>query len=196
MDRKLVHKILRGGLALLLLLTSCATTVQEGEKPLRKDVSIAGYKLGSVERHDTVKTLHIPRATVLYREPHLQTELSNLIINEFTKEQTFEVVPRAEEADATLFVTLNDIKQNAIQYTDQKQDEWAAGVAQAWLVQVFADVKLVDNRTGEVLWSNNNMRGSYDFMPTGDFLDLRREAINQACADLAKEICDNITEPW
>jgi hypothetical protein len=85
---------------LLLLLAGCqTTTVQEGEKPLKKDVSIAGYHLGSLPRQDNVHKLFIPRATVLVREPHLQTEFINILISEFTKEQTFEVVPREEEAD-------------------------------------------------------------------------------------------------
>jgi len=201
MDRPLVQRPVYGVLALLLLAGCMTTTVQEGPKPLRKDVTIAGYKLGSIERHDTVKTLHIPRVNIQYsdawsREPHLQMEVTDLIINEFTKEQTFEVVPRAEEADATLQVTLRNIKQSAIQYTDRKEDRRAAGVAQAWLMQVYADVKLIDNRTGEVLFADPNMHGSYDFMPTADFMEARREALHQAYADLAKEIRDNVTEPW
>jgi hypothetical protein len=182
---------------LLLLLAGCqTTTVQEGEKPLKKDVSIAGYHLGSLPRQDNVHKLFIPRATVLVREPHLQTEFINILISEFTKEQTFEVVPREEEADATLKTTITDIKMNSIQYVDSKQDQWAAGTPTAWRVYVHADVVLVDNRTGEELWRANAMRGRYDFDPGSDFLDARREAILQACGDLSKEICDNISEPW
>jgi len=182
--------------ATLLLLAGCQTTVQEGEKPLKKDVSILGYTLGSPKRHDDLHKLYIPRATVLAREPHLQTEFVNVLISEFTKEQTFEIVPRAEEADGTLKTTITEIKMDSIQYVDSKTDRISASTPTAWRVWVHADVVLTDNRTGEEVWRANNLIGTYDFNPVADFTEVRREAILQACGDLSKEICDSISEPW
>lgn len=184
--------------AMLLLLAGCQTTVQEGEKPLKKDVSILGYTLGSPKRHDDLHKLYIPRAAIKpeVHEPHLQTEFINVLISEFTKEQTFEIVSRAEEADGTLKTTLTELKMNAIQYVDSKTDRISASTPTAWRVWVHADVALIDNRTGEEVWRANDMRGTYDFNPVGDFTEIRREAILQACADLSKDICDNVSEPW
>jgi len=182
--------------AALVLLAGCQTTVQEGEKPLKKDVSILGYTLGSPKRHDELHTLYIPRATVLPREPHLQTEFVNILISEFTKEQTFEIVPHAEEADGTLKTTITKIDMNAIQYVDSKSNRNAADTPTAWRVWVHADVVLTDNRTGEEVWRANDLRGTYDFNPVADFTEMRREAILQACGDLSKDICDNVSEPW
>lgn len=184
--------------ATLLLLAGCQTTVQEGEKPLKKDVSIFGYTLGSPKRHDEIHKLYIPRATVRtdLNEPHLQTEFINVLISEFTKEQTFEIVSRAEEADGTLKTAITKIDMNSIQYVDSKTDRTSAGTPTAWRVGVYANVVLIDNRTGEEVWRSDGMRGTYDFNPAGDFTEIRREAILQACADLSQDICDNISEPW
>ncbi len=182
---------------LLVLLAGCGTTtVPEGTPPLSKDVSIAGYRLGPPAREDGIRTLHIPRVKNNTREPHLEMEVTSILINEFTREQSYLVVPRKDEADGVLDVTITELKINTVRFSNEETRTDERGVPVEFMVVVRADVAMINARTGEAVWKLPEMRGRYDFTPGGDFLDAKREAIIQACSDLSREICDAATEQW
>lgn len=184
-------------LALVCILAGCGTTVvPDGKPPLSKDVSIAGYRLGPPSREDGIRTIHIPRVKNATREPHLEMELTSLLINEFTREQSYQVVPRKEDADGVLQVKVTDVKLNTVRFSNEETRTAQRGVPVEFVALVSADVEMINARTGEVVWKMPEMRGRYDFMPAGDFLEAKREAIMQACSDLAREICDAASEQW
>ena len=179
-------------------LAGCTPTVPGDGRATSKPVSIGGYKIGAPEKRDGITAINIPRVTIdsSIREPHLQTEFTSVIINEFTKEQSYQVVPSAEDADGTLKVEIKDIKMDSVRYVDKAQNAQARGVPVEYVILVHADVTMVDTRSGEALWHIPGMRGRYDFTPAGDFGDAKREALLQACGDLAREIVDAASEQW
>jgi hypothetical protein len=189
-------------LSAFIVLTGCTTTVKEGEKPVKKDVSILGYRLGSIPREDTIYKIHVPRFVDKMqgiREPHLQMEATNLLIDELTKEQTYYVVPRRAEADGILRVTLTHLKMSPTRYVETEREgdrdkRW--DVPAGYQVQVFADVRMVNAQTSNTVWHAPRVRGKYEFLSYGSFLEQRREATMQACADLAREITETATERW
>lgn len=184
-------------LALVCLLVGCGTTVvPDGTPPLSKDISIAGYRLGPPAREDGIRTLHIPRVGNATREPHLEMEVTSLLINEFTREQSYHVVPRKEDADGVLQVKITEVKLNTVRFSNAETRTDQRGVPVEFVAMVKADVEMINARTGEVVWKMPEMRGRYDFMPGGDFLEAKREAIMQACSDLVREICDAASEQW
>ena len=126
----------------LLLTTGC-----ERERSADAPVSILGYTLGSPQREDNIKKLHIPRISYIpskVNEPHLLMEVTNQIIDEFTKEQTYEVVPNASEADGELRVQLVDLKFRPTQFVDKNDNANAAGVATAFRAVVYANVTMYE----------------------------------------------------
>ncbi|MCX7846557.1 MAG: LPS assembly lipoprotein LptE [bacterium] len=179
------------------LLASCGTSVvPDGKPPLAKDVSIAGYRLGPPAREDGIHTIHIPRVKNVTREPHLELEVTSLLINEFTREQSYHVVPRKEEADGILQVKITEVTLNAVRFSTEETRQALRGVPVEFVATVSADVEMLNARTGEVVWKLPGVRGRYDFIPGADFTESRREAILQACSDLAREICDAASEQW
>lgn len=180
----------------LLLTTGC-----ERERSADAPVSILGYTLGSPQREDNIKKLHIPRISYIpskVNEPHLLMEVTNQIIDEFTKEQTYEVVPNASEADGELRVQLVDLKFRPTQFVDKNDNANAAGVATAFRAVVYANVTMYEYQDGEPvqIWSRNNVRGKYDLLTTDDISVTRHQAILLACSDLALHICELAVERW
>ncbi len=182
------------------LLFGCATTeTSDGEKPLGKKVSVLGYDFGSPKRDDNIKKIFIPRFHDETREPHIQMEATNLLINEMTREQTYIVVPRRKEADGVLYVNLKKISMGSVRYIDKSQsneDERNRGVPIEYKIVVLADIEMLDAKTGDAIWKEKNVRGKYDFSVPDAFLEGKREATIQACADLAKEITEAAVERW
>lgn len=185
--------------AMAVALAGCKTTVTTGERAEKKGVNVLGYTFGPPQKQDGVTKLHIPRAEMdnqKVREPHLQMEFTNKLIEEFTKEQSYKVVPHADEADGILRVKITELKMNSVRYVDQSQNDQARGVPIEFNITVHADVTMVDTRSNEMLWFQPGMKGRYDFIPSGDFAEAKREALLQACADLSREIVDQASEQW
>jgi len=181
------------------LLFGCATTeTSDGEKPLEKKISVLGYDFGSPKRDDNIKKIFIPRFHDETREPHIQMEATNLLINEMTREQTYIVVPRRNEADGVLYVNLKKLSMGSVRYIDksQSEDDRNRGVPIEYKIVVLADIEMLDAKTGKAIWKEKNIRGKYDFSVPDAFLEGKREATIQACADLAREITEAAVERW
>ena len=185
-------------LALLAATAGCKTTTTVGDRQAKKPVTIAGYSVGAVEKQDGITKLFVPRVTLgsKVREPHLQTEFTSVLINEFTREQSFAVVDKAEDADGVLKVTLTEVSMNSVRYVDKSQNSQARGVPIEYTIVIRANVALIDTRSGEPLWNLEGMKGRYDFTPSADFGDAKREALLQASGDLAREIVEAASEQW
>lgn len=184
------------GAFLLTLIAGC-----ERDHSADTPISIMGYTLGSPQREDNIKKLHIPRISYIpekVNEPHLLMEVTNQIISEFTKEQTYEVVPTAEEADGELRVQLVDLVFRPTQFVDKNDNANAAGVATAFRAIVYANITMYEYQDGEpvAIWSRSRVRGKYDLLTTDDISQTRHQAILLACADLAQHICEQAVERW
>jgi hypothetical protein len=181
----------------LAMLPACTTTDTQGEKPVKKDISIAGYQFGSPPRPDDIYKIHVPRFGNQTREPHLQMEATNLLIDELTKEQTYYVVPRRDEAEGVLNVTITELIMSPTRYVETDRldgKDWNLPVG--YRVQIFADVRMVNAQTSNTVWHAPRVRGKYEFLSHGSFLEDKREAIIQASADLAREITQTAVERW
>ena len=184
------------GAFLLAFTTGC-----ERDHSADAPITVLGYTLGSPQREDNIKKLHIPRISYVpdkVNEPHLLMEVTNQIISEFTKEQTYEVVPTAEEADGELRVQLVDLNFRPTQFVDKTQNANAAGVATAFRAIVYANITMYEYQDGEpvAIWSRSRVRGKYDLLTTDDISVTRHQAILLACEDLAQHICEQAVERW
>jgi len=153
--KSVLSKISKGIISLLtvLLIFGCTTveTMEDG-KVTKKTVSILGYNLGPPAREDGIYKLYIPRIGNQSKEPHLQMEATNLIINEFTKEQSYYIVPRPDEADGVLNVVITKISMSPIRYVDRKINKNAAGVPLEFRVVVYANVEMQNAKSKKTVW--------------------------------------------
>jgi len=182
-----------------LLLFGCTTVeVSQNGKVTKKSMSLFGYDFGPPKRSDGIYKLYIPRIGNQSREPHLQMEATNLIIDEFTKEQSYYIVPRENEADGILDVVITKISMSPVRYIDKSRDKAAQGVPVEFRVVVYASVEMKNAKTKKKVWKINKITGRYTFntTPNFPFQEAKRTAIIQACSDLAHEIIDNSVERW
>ena len=193
---KKLYKLLNVLLTAVLFFGCSTMETTEGDKPVEKQFSVFGYDFGSPKRDDNIKKIFVPRFHDETREPHIQMEATNLLINELTREQTYIVVPRKKEAEGVLFVTLKKISMGSVRYVDESQSRKERGVPIEFKVVVIADVEMLDAKTGDPVWKERNIRGKFDFDAPEAFLEGKREATIQACADLAKEITQTAVERW
>ena len=183
----------------VMFMFSCTTVeTSENGKVTKKNISILGYDLGPPKRNDGIYKIYIPRIGNQDREPHLQMEVTNLIIDQFTKEQSYYVVPRAKEADGILNVVITKILMSPVRYVDKSQSKQAQGVPVEFRVVVYANIEMLKAKTKKKVWSLNRVTGKYTFNSTREypFQEAKREAIIQACSDLSREIVDNSVERW
>ena len=195
---KNLYKIISLVLTVVLFFGCATTKTSDGEKTNEKTISLFGYDFGSPKRADNIKKIFVPRFHDETREPHIQMEATNLLINELTRELTYIVVPRKNEADGILFVTLKKISMGTVRYVDKSQSEDGRneGVPIEYKIVVTADIEMLDAKTGDAVWKEKSIRGKYDFSAPEAFLEGKREATIQACADLAREITEASVERW
>ncbi len=195
---KKLYKIISTLLTAVLFFGCSTMETSESTKPLEKKFSVFGYSFGSPKREDNIKKLFVPRFHDETRESHIQMEATNLLINELTREQTYIVVPTKDEADGLLFVTLKKISMGSVRYIDKSKskDNRDRGVPIEFKVTVSADVEMRNIETGDIIWKEKRVKGKYDFSTPNAFQEGKREAIIQACADLAREITDAAVERW
>jgi len=196
---KTTGQLIKTGIRVMMiaaLLSGCAGT--DGNKPTEKGVSLFGYQLGPPARYDTIKKICIPRLrnSIQKKEPHLQMEATNILINEFTREQTYIVVPTPQEADGILIVELTDLDYNPVRWTDTKKDYESESIANEWRVRVSAKVEMLNAANSNVVWKAGLVRGKYDFKYSQNIQLARREAILQAIGDLSREIVQAAVERW
>jgi len=185
-------------MAVLLLFGCTAVEVSKDGKVTKKSMSVFGYDFGPPKRSDGIYKLYIPRIGNQSREPHLQMEATNLIIDEFTKEQSYYIVPREDEADGILDVVITKISMSPIRYVDKSQNKNAQGLPVEFRVVVYASVEMKRAKTKKKVWRINKITGRYSFNTTRNFpfQEAKRAAIMQACGDLSREIVDNSVERW
>ena len=182
-----------------LLIVGCTSVeVSKDGKVTKKSMSFFGYDFGPPKRNDGIYKLYIPRIGNQSTEPHLQMEATNLIIDEFTKEQSYYIVPRADEADGILNVVITKISMSPVRYIDKSQNKNAAGVPVEFRVVIYADIEMLYAKNKKKAWKINRITGRYTFNTTREFpfQVAKRAAIMQACGDLSREIVDSSVERW
>lgn len=158
--------ILLGGLVLLLL-NQC------------------GYYSFSGSLPSHLKTIAIPLFDDQTAEFGLKEELTDAIIEQFTKDNSLKIADRGL-ADAVLEGTISSIRDQTGGY-DRDEN------VQDMKVYVTVRVKCMDMKKRKVMWEGSVSRwGTFD--PAS--LDERREGISDALEQIAEEILNKTVSGW
>lgn len=171
-------------------------------------LSGCGYSMQS-SLDPKFQTIHVPAFKNQSREYDLQAPLTNAVIRKFMNDGRLRVVNK-EMADLIVDGTIIDYELRGITFDDDDE------VAQFEML-VHAQVRVIDARTGDVLWFSDDLRGetSYStsqanssterlrgnaqvFLPAVRSFQTAEE--NQAAAEalelLASTIFYRTIEPW
>ena len=172
---KLIFKLLLIVLACLAL-SSCGYT--------QRIVLPGGIKTVTVP---TFKNA-IPAEEIYSYRAGLETELTTAIIRRFNQDGNLKVV-KEEKADAKLEGAIIAYQQEALRFTSLDRP-------QELRLHLVVDLKLINLKTGQVIWHEPNFSGSTLFEPNDEQGIRRISAATDAVTVLAKNIVDRVVEDW
>jgi len=161
---------------LLISLTSCGYT--------QKVVLPGGIQTVYVQ---TFKNA-IPAAEIYAYRPGLEMDLTNAVIKRFNYDGNLRIT-RKERADAILEGAIIAYEQEALRYTtaDRPLEQ---------RLHLVVDIKLINQKTGEVIFHEPNFSGSTLFELNDEQGARRISAAEDAVSALAKNIVDRVVEDW
>ena len=147
-----------------------------------------GYRIGTVNPDDPIKTIYIPNVKNETTEPGIQTRATNFIINAFQIDGTYMVVDE-RDADAILEVLLVSYNRSALRF--DKLD-----VTREYRLTIGSKLFLRDAKTRKVFWQASRVEGEKAFFVTLSLPASERYNLQYALEDLATNIVERVTERW
>ncbi len=167
--------------ALLVLILSAAATVS------------CGYHVGGKAdlMPKNVRTIAIPAFSAFTARYALVDELPQQIAREFSSRTRFVIVNDPTAADAVLNGTVNSASAYPTIFDP------ASGKATSVQLLVTVTVKLIEQRTGKVLYSRVNwgIREDYELaVDPHQFFDESGPAQDRLCRDVARDLVSSVIE--
>ncbi len=147
-----------------------------------------GYRVGSVNPDDPIKSIYIPNVKNRTTQPAIEARATSKIVTAFQIDGSYSVV-NENDADAVLEVTLISYSRSALRY--DKLD-----VTREYRLTIGADCVLRDAKTNKVIYTARRVEGEKAFFVTITLPESERIAIPFALEDLADHIVERITERW
>jgi len=142
-----------------------------------------------------IQSIYVPtfkdeltKETIDTYEAGIATLVTNAVIDRLIFDGNLKVMPQ-EEADATLTGTLRGYDQRSIRFEDRSD-------VKEYRLFITVDLNLIDNRTGETIWSEKGFTGKSEYNRRGFGATTERTALLSARDDLAKKVVDRIVEDW
>ncbi len=136
---------------------------------------------------ETVKNKLDPESIYAY-QPGLEMDITNAVIQRLQMDGTLKVVEQ-KKADTILKTDLMSLEQEGLRFTSLE------GVSQYRLFMVVR-LKLVDAKTGDLIWEEPNFSGSTEYYVTTATSIGEQKASVDAVRNLAYNIADRIVEDW
>jgi hypothetical protein len=152
-------------------------------------LSACGYRLAKPVNPliNNINTIAIPFFKNKTFEPEAEKIFTYAFVNEFVESGKLKVVGM-EDADAVLFVTVTELREDTIAFTRDNK-------AMEYRVYVSLDILLEERSTGNVLWKRKNLRHSEEFPVDFNIVmseTAKRASLNKLAEDLAERVHDSI----
>ncbi|MBU9889088.1 MAG: hypothetical protein KTQ49_04385 [Candidatus Omnitrophica bacterium] len=153
-----------------------------------------GYTNKTVLPRD-IKTIYVEtvknklKAEDIYAyQPGLEMDITNAVIRRLQVDGNLKVVA-SSQADAVLKTELLSLEQEGLRF-DQLES------VKEYRLFIVLGMKLVDGRTGELLWEEPNFTGDTEYFVTEVTSLGEQRAALESVDRLAKNIVDRIVEDW
>ncbi len=130
----------------------------------------------------------IPAEEIYSYRAGLESELTTAVIRRFNIDGNLKVVGE-DKADARLEGAIIAYEQETLRRT-------SIDTPQELRLHLVVDIKLINLKTGEVMWHEPNFSGSTLFEPNNEQGLRRITAATDAVSTLAKNIVDRVVEDW
>ena len=136
---------------------------------------------------ETVKN-KIPIERVYAYVPGLEMMTTNAIIRRLERDGNLRVVTK-DKADAILQADLISFDQEGVRFSSLER-------AEEYRLFVVLAMRLVDAKTGRVIWEEANFSGDSEYFVSSVKSVAREEAAQRAVDRLARNVVDRIVEDW
>lgn len=136
---------------------------------------------------ETVKNKLNPETLYAYQQG-LEMDITNAVIQRLQQDATLKVVEQSK-ADAILKTDLIHLDQEGLRFNALE------GVSQ-YRFFIVVSLKLVDAKTGDVIWEEPNFSGENEYYVTNVTSIGEQKAALGAVARLAYNIVDRVVEDW
>ena len=118
----------------------------------------------------------------------LEIDVTGAIINKFIADGNMRI-SKEKDADLVLKGDLVNFRRDVLRYTDTQD-------VQEYRLSIIINMQLVDNKTNNVIWTENNFVGDSAYFLTGPLAKSEQDALNEAIADLATRVVERTIEAW
>ena len=168
----------------LIVAGGCGYTATTLLPPDIKSIHVANF----TNKIDPAKEVSDKRSAFFYR-PGMETEITKAVIDEFIFDRHLDIMP-PKQSDLLMEGQLVDLQEYPLSYSS------GGGSITESRVEVFVDIEVYDNRSGDLLWKENSFMGQFDFDISGPAAIPEAAAIKGAIRDLAKRIVERTVESW
>jgi len=147
-----------------------------------------GYRIGNINPDDPIKRLAVPTFQNSSTEPGIQTRATSAIITQFQIDGAYQIVEPAQ-ADAVLHGNIIGYNRNALRFSSND-------VTREYRLTIGASLKLVEARTGKLIWSATRVEGETTFFINVALPEDERRARPDALEDLARHVVERTVERW
>ncbi len=171
-------------LSLALILSSgCGYTTASLLPPGLESIHVDNF----INKIDPAREVSNRRAAYFY-QPGLETSITMAVIDGFIFDRHLDIESE-KKADLLLEGELTDLRQYPLSYS-------RGGDIEEYRVEVVVDIKLYNNHTEKLMWSENSFMGESSYDISGPNAKSESEAIKDAVKDLAERIVERIVEAW
>lgn len=168
---------------IVMAVSGCGYTSGSLLPPEIKTIHVSNFE----NKVDTAQTVSDRRSTYSYR-PNLESDIRREVINRFMFDGNLQITD-VENADLVLEGALKDFEQTPLSYDDNDNVEELR-------IRIIVELTLYDNRTGEVMWTENSFMGREDYDLVGSRIVSEDFAAQKAVEDLSKRIVERTVEAW
>ncbi len=155
-------------------------------------ITKSGYKTIYVEPFDNkINTTSEYAEGARFRTyfPLMENKITNAVVDRFNFEGSLRTAQR-EEADLVLSGSLTNYRRETLRTASGSDNP------EEYRVTLFVNMKLVENRTGKVLWEKNDFAGDATYFVGGAMASSEAQAVDEASIDLARRIVETTVEAW
>lgn len=131
----------------------------------------------------------LPMDTTYTYEAGLEIDVTNDIIDRLNYDGNLKLVSEDKNPDAILEGSIVSYDQDSVRYEDRRS-------IKEYRMFIGVDISLIDNRSGQVIWTEKGFTGKTEYFRTGTDAISERTASEKVRKDLAKKVVDRIVEDW
>ncbi len=162
-----------------VIFVGCGYTLKSALPDAYKSIYVEPFKNSINFTSETGKRIYVPL---------LEVKIRDAIVDRFLFDGNLKVADKYS-SDLILSGELKGYNRSVLRYTDDED-------AEEYRVTITVSLRLIDARTGKLVWEEPSFSGEADYFVSGAFAESEDTAIDNAVVDLARRVVERTIENW